>query len=552
MNGLKKNKAYVPVLVFFLGILILLPSIWSETSITGKDEYWLSLRTPMEMLERDSRLTPYVNGEPRLKKPPLLYWGILTNYKAFGIGLAGARIWGVLAGAGLALCTALFSRRLFGRSGLLAALITLSTIAVAVEGRRAMLDLPMATLVCFAVYFALRWGETGRWVWILTSAFSLGLSTMVKGPIGLLFFVTAALTALWVFGKWRFALKHWPQLLAAAGLFLLICLPWPLTMARMWPEFLGTVGREMGAERFGRIFIGSPFSALGGALGLVFPWSIVTVAAMTGVFRNRGRGMGNRALWLALWCFVGVAPFFFFRSFARYMVPLVPCVCVLCAEWLERAQGPWKGRIVRITAMLFGVAAAAAACFALWFRISPVFGWLSLLIAAIMIRLAFTGKRVEATAAFAAALFTCLMGGLYPSLGIGYMPSDIGDIAGNFPTAVYKTTQPSMLSVRLKRSVIQLWPETLKDAFQVKRFDGIVFMMEREAGGFEQVAEGLGVRHRRMGDFKTFYSRRTWVRFASEEASAGAWKAAFRMRSLEPLKVRMCYYRASPGEPPHE
>ena len=64
------------------------------------------------------------------------------------------------------------------------------------------------------------------------------------------------------------------------------------------------------------------------------------------------------------------------------------------------------------------------------------------------------------------------------------MPSDLGEIAGHFPAAVYKTTQPSMLSVRLKRSVIQLRPETLKDAFHVKRFDGIVFMMEREAGGY--------------------------------------------------------------------
>ena len=132
------------------------------------------------------------------------------------------------------------------------------------------------------------------------------------------------------------------------------------------------------------------------------------------------------------------------------------------------------------------------------------------------------------------------------------MPTDLGDIAENFPAAVYKTTQPAMLSMRLKRSVIQLRPETLKDAFQVRRFDGIVFMMEREAGGFEQVAGSLGIRYRRMGDFKTFFSRRTWVRFADEKTSAGGWKTAFLKRSLEPLKVRMCYYRASPGESRHE
>jgi hypothetical protein len=323
-------------------------------------------------------------------------------------------------------------------------------------------------------------------------------------------------------------------------------------MAHLWPEFLGTMGRELGSERFGRVFFGSPFSALGGALGLVFPWSIAAIAAFIGVFRNRGRGMGNRALWLALWCLAGVLPFFFFRSFARYMVPLVPCICVLCAEWLETERGRWKGRILQLTAALLGFAAVAGGSFALWLRIGSLFGWLALALAAFMLWLAFTGKRPEAVAAIGAVLFTCLMGGLYPSLQIGYMPPDLGDIAGNFPAAVYKTTQPGMLSVRLKRSVIQLWPESMKDAVQVRGFDGIVFMLEREAGGFEQVAKGIDARIKRMGDFKTFFSRRTWVRFADEGASGNDWERAFRTRSLAPLKVSMCYYRISPGKGVHE
>ena len=97
----KVPAASVPALVFGLGILLLLPSIWSETSVTGMDEYWLSFRTPMEMRERGDWLTPWVNGEPRLQKPPLIYWAILLNYKLFGVSLVSARIWGVLAGAGL-------------------------------------------------------------------------------------------------------------------------------------------------------------------------------------------------------------------------------------------------------------------------------------------------------------------------------------------------------------------------------------------------------------------------------------------------------------------
>ena len=62
------------MIVFAVGILLLVPCIWSETSVTGQDEYWLSLRTPIETLERGTWFTPWVNGEPRLRKPSLLYF----------------------------------------------------------------------------------------------------------------------------------------------------------------------------------------------------------------------------------------------------------------------------------------------------------------------------------------------------------------------------------------------------------------------------------------------------------------------------------------------
>ena len=40
-----------------------MPGIWSESGITGQDEYWLSLRTPMETLERGTWFTPWVNDD---------------------------------------------------------------------------------------------------------------------------------------------------------------------------------------------------------------------------------------------------------------------------------------------------------------------------------------------------------------------------------------------------------------------------------------------------------------------------------------------------------
>jgi len=158
------------VFVFVIGVLILLPRIWCETSITGQDEYWLSFRTPIETMEHGDWFTPWVNGEPRLKKPPLLYWAILWSYKLLGINLFAARIWGVLAGAGLAVCSLLIYRELFKKSGILAGLITLATLTVAIEGRRAMLDLPLTFFTAMALFFAIKWGEIG----------SSGLDTLIR------------------------------------------------------------------------------------------------------------------------------------------------------------------------------------------------------------------------------------------------------------------------------------------------------------------------------------------------------------------------------------
>ncbi|MFQ5901935.1 MAG: hypothetical protein ACE5IH_10310, partial [Thermodesulfobacteriota bacterium] len=61
-------------IVALFGLIIYLPGLNHETGITDKDEYLLSLRTPIEMLEQSQYLTPYLDHKPRLKKPPLIYW----------------------------------------------------------------------------------------------------------------------------------------------------------------------------------------------------------------------------------------------------------------------------------------------------------------------------------------------------------------------------------------------------------------------------------------------------------------------------------------------
>ena len=537
---------YESIIVFAVAILLLLPCIWSETSVTGQDEYWLSLRTPMETLERGSWFTPWVNGEPRLRKPPLLYWAILLSYRFVGINLFAARIWGVLSGAGLALCSCLFYRALFRKGGMLAGLITVATIAVVVEGRRAMLDLPLAFFTSMAVYFALRWGKSSRSGWILLSAFSLGLSFLVKGPLGFVLFGAAAISALSVFGKWRFAFSHWSQGLWAFLLLLAVCAPWPLIMAYVWPHFLSVVDGEIAARRFGNIHLGSFFSTLGGALGLVFPWSVVLIAAVIRSVHHAQERTGRKNLWLVAWFLGSIIPFFFMKSFGRYMMPIIPAACVLCANWLEEVEGLLKKTLLCVSVSLMALVAILFCLFFIWFGHGVPIGFICLFLVGLMLWITFAMSHARLAVSAVAVLLAFIMGGLYPSLGINAMPPNLERIVGLSPVAAYNSSQPSMLSIRLKRSAIQIVGGREKYIPLLKQFEGFVFMRDTDAEGFETLARGLSLDFEKAGEFKSFYSRQAWIRFAREDATVDDWKKAIRMRSLANLRPSILYYRVHP------
>lgn len=543
-QAIEKLSRHAPVTIFALGILFLLPTIWSETSVTGQDEYWLSFRTPMETTAHSDWVTTWVNGEPRLKKPPLLYWAIALSYKMFGINLFAARIWGVLSGAGLALCSCLLARELFAKSCFLAGLITLGTVGVAIQGRTALLDLPLAFFTSLAVYLALRWWKSGCWRHILSCAVSLGAAFMLKGPVGPYFFVTAVLTGLSVFGKWRSIFSRFTQIVAATGLLLAICLPWPIAMVYLWPGFSHTVGAEMGKRHYGDLsYI---LSALGGALGLIFPWTLVLIAAVVYSLYRAWHTPDRRSMWLIVWYVSSAVPFFFMQSFERYMLPLMPAMCVLCALWLEESTWIWKSLLLRTSVYLTALAALLVSIFLLWFGIGILPAILCLCLVLMSIWSAHSIDSNHVCVMFVAVLLAFVVGGLYPSIGINAMPSDLETIVGGHPVAVFRSPQPSMLSIRLQRSVIPIDTSRPTGINSLDHFDGFVFMEEAHAPGFEAAAEKYSIKVEKMGQFKTFFSRKTWLRFARKDATSKDWKNALKARSLENLKSGICFYRVLP------
>jgi len=171
---------------------------------------------------------------------------------------------------------------------------------------------------------------------------------------------------------------------------------------------------------------------------------------------------------------------------------------------------------------------------------------LSLMVVGLMLWITFSRKDVRMVAGSVAVVLTFLMGGLYPSLGVNAMPSDLDEIMGQKPVASYNSSQPFVLSIRLKRSAIRIRSFSKEDVQRLRDFDGFIFVRESDRKGFETLADKLGIFYERAGQFKTLYSRQAWIRFAREDATAKDWKEAVEKRSLANLRPTILYYRVKP------
>jgi 4-amino-4-deoxy-L-arabinose transferase-like glycosyltransferase len=540
----------VPWLVFLAGLILLTPSIWRETSVTCSDEYALSLRTPMEMLDRGAWVTPWVDGQPRLRKPPLVYWATLASYHVFGVNLVAARMWGVLAGAGLALCACLFAREFSRSDGALAGGLTLASLGLAIEARQAMLDLPLALFAALAVLFWVRWLRRDRWGDLAASGVALGLAFLAKGPVGWLFFLTGALAALWVFQAWLLLGRRAIPLALWLGLVAAISLPWPLWMKHLWGDrFAQIMGEELMARKFGALHGMAPVSALGGALGLIFPWTpLVLGAIITHLLRPRSE-RSRETTWLVAWFFLSALPFFFMKAFERYMFAVVPIQAALAAAWLEDPAARGRGLAWRLSLGLLAGLVILVCGFALWFRLGGIAPWIAL---ALLARGLWHGFRSlepwRPVVSVALALMACL-GFIYPQLGISEMPADLQSRIGAHPARVFRVFQPALLSMRLGHSVQRFDPDRQRPSDAAPNPVEVVLVEQSVLPAFEELVRERALQIEELGRFKTFYSRKAWHRFAREDARWPDWQAALRARSLDSLKVEIRYFRVTPSAP---
>ncbi len=195
---------------------------------------------PREMLAQGDWVVPYLNSEPYLDKPPLLYWLVMLSYQIFGIHDWSARLVPAMAVHATVFLVYLFGRRRVGeRAAFRGALLLSLAPAFVTIGRLLVIDGLLSlwvTLVVFAAWEAL---EGGRWrsCWWLLAGLAAGLGILSKGPVTLILSLPPLALAQWLMGK-PIRLLSWNSLLFVAAT-VAVSLPWYVAICLRLPQFAG-------------------------------------------------------------------------------------------------------------------------------------------------------------------------------------------------------------------------------------------------------------------------------------------------------------------------
>jgi 4-amino-4-deoxy-L-arabinose transferase-like glycosyltransferase len=198
-----KKAVFLDIAILsMVGVLVLFLQLGNSRFWDQDEGYYASVA--YEMYRRGDWIVPTFNEQLFAHKPPLMYWGMLLGFHAFGVSEFSARIPSAIFGFGTVLLVYFLGRRLYGRdAGLIAGLAMSSSLMFTVVSRSATADAYLTFFVSLAIFlwsidalkgcgaapasaesFVIRWRT-----WVATYA-AMGCAVLSKGPIGLAFPIT--------------------------------------------------------------------------------------------------------------------------------------------------------------------------------------------------------------------------------------------------------------------------------------------------------------------------------------------------------------------------
>ena len=402
---IRKESFFPLVCLFIVGVTVMMIQV-GNTHLWEQDEGFYAT-TAAEMHARNDWITPTFNGKLFAHKPPMMFWGMMVGYRAFGVSELGARFVSTLFGLGTIFLTFAIARKLFdATTGLFAGLAIGSCIMFTMVARSATADAHLTFFTVVALhlwvcdYFAAPGANRDqmlsavRWqTWIATYAV-MGLAVLTKGPIGFLFptaviglflltedkqpnsVQSTSLQRLWMLVKpynpLAFSMTVWKMRpITAATVVLLVAAPWYLlvqwrTDGEFMREFIGVhhLGRMSQAmdNHSGPIVYYLVVCLIG-----MYPWSafaIPTAISWFGQWKLPGQSRAVRfvSCWVAVYLVIfSLAS----TKLPNYVLPAYPALAIMIgryfALWTQDVNSVSRGWLNAgwILLILFGAVVVA-------------------------------------------------------------------------------------------------------------------------------------------------------------------------------------------------
>lgn len=323
-----------------------------------------------KMAELGDWITPWIEyDKPFWGKPPMSFWLTAASIKLFGANEFAARLPHFMGGLFILWLVWDWLKRRSAREALIAITLLAGSALFFVSAGAVMTDMTLAigtTLAMRGFWLGLHGAEAEhkREPWLFFLGLAIGL--LAKGP--LVFILVGVPLGLWTIFTKSYV-KVWRRLPWLRGLLLtlLLALPWYLLAEQKTPGFLNyfIVGehwhRFVTAGWKGDLY-GSAHAFPRGsiwiyALGACLPWALLLPVAA--IFWRKSitpeTSPAHKPLHLYLWLW-GLTPCLFF-TFAgnilwTYVLPALPALAILGADWLARHVAAKRVDRVLITGLL--------------------------------------------------------------------------------------------------------------------------------------------------------------------------------------------------------
>jgi 4-amino-4-deoxy-L-arabinose transferase-like glycosyltransferase len=368
------------------------------------------------------------------------------------------------------------------------------------------------------------------------AALLLAAAFLTKGPVAFIVCGGGGLALLLTDPQARaFVRQRWRSALMAIALFCLLALPWFIYVSHLYPEQSAReLGKELAARRF---FTLSPVP-LYGILLLALPWSFVAIAQAFGL-RALDPERRRQALMLLIWLALSLLPFFFIKTFERYLYgSLVPLALLLGdgkVVWTLALR--WAARF----GMLFTLAAALPLlALALWLNGPEPGLLLGVPALAGFVWVWWKAKNRLAMSLAAAIAWVCIVGLAYPRLGINRIPAPIVEASRDRLIAFYDGPQPAMLPALLGRQLAHAndsW--RLPPAFRERCQPFIVFARHEQAADAMRSLRKQGFQVSERTRFGVLSARVSWARMARRGITSEDVFEALRQRDLAPIEPQV-------------